>query len=261
MPRTCFRTLYCIIASMFLFPAASMALEPSVTNSLGMEFVLVPAGTFVMGADKKEGVKVGEDESPAHKVTITKPFYLGKYEVTQGQWEAIMGENPSSHKGANLPVDTISWDNIYLFVRKLNQIEGQKYRLPTEAEWEYAARAGGTGLYSFGDNVTELGQYGWFKENSRGKPHPVGQRKPNAFGLYDMHGNVWEWVHDWYQDTYYTQSPEADPKGPNKGLYRAERGGSWDSSANALRPTVRISNPQDTQCPFSGFRLVLVPQE
>ena len=261
MPRTYSRTLYCLIASFFLFPTAGMALEPSVINSLGMEFVLVPAGTFVMGAEKKEAVNVGADEGPTHTVTISKPYYLGKFEVTQEQWEAIMGENPSSHKGKNLPVDTISWDNIYLFIRKLNQKEGQKYRLPTEAEWEYAARAGGTGLYSFGDNAKELGQYGWFKDNSGGKPHPVGQRKPNAFGLYDMHGNVWEWVHDWYKDTYYTESPENDPKGPEKGLYRAERGGSWDSSANALRPTVRISNPQDTQCPFSGFRLVLVPQE
>ena len=152
-----------------------------------------------MGSDKGN-----DDEKPMHEVRISKPFYLGKYEVTQGQWQAVMGNNPSRFKGdPNRPVEQVAWEDVQAFMRKLNAIEGgTTYRLPTEAEWEYAARAGTTTAYSFGDDPRLLGEYAWYSENAKGKTHPVGQKKSNAWGLHDMHGNVWEWVQDWYSKPY-----------------------------------------------------------
>jgi formylglycine-generating enzyme required for sulfatase activity len=159
-----------------------------------MSFVLIDKGSFPMGSSNGD-----EDARPIHTVHISKPFYLGKYEVTQREWQAVMGTTPSNFQGDDLPVESVSWDDVQAFIAKLNdRVEGQPYRLPTEAEWEYAARAGKTTDYSFGDDVGELGKYAWYEDNAGGKTHPVGQRGPNSWELCDMHGNVREWVQDWY---------------------------------------------------------------
>ena len=179
----------------FLITAGTLAAqtipEKTLTNSMGMEFVLIPSGTFKMGSDTGDA-----DERPVHQVTISKAFYMGKYEVTQGQWQAIMANNPSASPGdANRPVDQVAWNDVQTFLSKLNAMEGgQQYRLPTEAEWEYAARAGSTTIFSFGNDPKQLGEYAWYRGNAQRHPHPVGQKRPNAWGLYDMLGNVWEWV-------------------------------------------------------------------
>ncbi|MBO7412014.1 MAG: SUMF1/EgtB/PvdO family nonheme iron enzyme, partial [Ottowia sp.] len=219
--------------------AAKAAAAPAktYTNSIGMEFVLIPAGTFQMGctssADKCE------DNEKRHTVTISKPFYLGKYEVTQAQWEVVMGDNPSVFRGANLPVSTVSWVDAQMFVEKLNAKEGHnRYRLPTEAEWEYAARAGSTTVYSFGDDAAQLGDYAWYADNAGGEPHPVGQKQPNAWGLFDMHGNVYEWVQDYYGK--YGAGAVTDPRGPaGVGELSVRRGGSWNDPVEYCRTAFR----------------------
>jgi formylglycine-generating enzyme required for sulfatase activity len=229
-------------------PAASR--PPTVTNSIGIEFVLIPAGTFTMGSETGE-----PDERPPHRVTIRQPFYLGKYEVTQAQWQTVMGNNPSLFTGdPALPVEQVWWDTVQDFIRKLNTMEGRNvYRLPTEAEWEYAARAGSSTAYSFGDDPARLGEYAWYKDNSGGKTHPVGRLKPNAWGLYDMHGNVMEWVQDWYGR--YTGEAVTDPQGAATGTHRMRRGGAWNSTAEVCRSANRYSVP-GYRDDFLGFRLV-----
>jgi formylglycine-generating enzyme required for sulfatase activity len=203
-----------------------------------MQFALIPAGEFQMGSTS------GADyERPVHTVRISKPFYLGIHEVTQGHWEAVMGNNPSQFKGdANRPIETVSWEEVQKFIDKLNTREGgTKYRLPTEAEWEYAARAGSTTAYSFGDDSSQLGKYAWFAGNVNNTTHPVRKLQPNAWGLYDMHGNVWEWVQDWYGT--YTAEPGTDPQGPTSGSARVIRGGSWNNGAGDCRSAYRLSSP------------------
>ena len=196
-------------------------------------------------------------ERPAHQVTISQPFYLGTYEVTQGQWEAVMRNNPSTFGGGpNLPVENVSWKNVQAFIEKLNMMEGgSTYRLPTEAEWEYAARAGMTTAYSFGDDPEQLGAYAWYSSNSGSKTHPVGQLEPNPWGLYDMHGNVWEWVHDWYAKEYYQRSPARDPQGPDSGVGRVLRGGSWINAGGNARAAQRNAGAPGDRYGFYGFRL------
>ncbi len=208
------------------------ALPLKFENSVGMEFVLIPAGEFMMGSPEGEG---DYDERPQHKVIITRPFYMQTTPVTQAQWKKVIGrkflrrtKNPSYFKGDDLPVERVSWKDAQRFLEKLNQKEQKgRYRLPTEAEWEYACRAGSATKYSFGNDEGRLGEYAWYDKNSGGKTHPVGQKKPNAWGLYDMHGNVWEWCSDWYDKDYYRNSPSRNPKGPTNGRYRVLRGGSW----------------------------------
>jgi formylglycine-generating enzyme required for sulfatase activity len=225
------------------------------TNSIGMEFVLIQAGSFTMGADKNFET-ADDDETPQHEVTINEPFYLGKYEVTQEQWVKIMGENPSKFKARNNPVEEISWADTQIFINKLNEKEGtDKYRLPTEAEWEYAARAGTNTIYSFGDDPRQLEEYAWYKDNADGATHPVGQLRPNAWGLYDMHGNVWEWVQDWYQDNYYSSSPAADPPGPSSGSSLVLRGGSWNLGPWISRSANRYDLAPDYRQNHLGLRL------
>jgi formylglycine-generating enzyme required for sulfatase activity len=194
-----------------------------------MELVLIPAGEFIMGSPESEEIRGPfNEEGPQHRVRISKPFYLGKYEVTQAQWKAVMGGDPSSFKGdSKLPVESVFWRDCVAFCQEISQKSGKKIRLPTEAEWEYACRAGSTTAYSFGDSPDGLGQYAWYDENSDEQTHPVGQKRPNPWGLYDMHGNVWEWCSDWYGEDYYGQSPATDPLGPTSGEYRVYRGGSW----------------------------------
>jgi formylglycine-generating enzyme required for sulfatase activity/predicted MPP superfamily phosphohydrolase len=186
----------------FPFPSEP-AIATTFTNTIGMEFVLIPAGEFDMGSSSDEEGR-SSNEGPLHHVKIENVFYMGKYEVTQQQWRAIMGDNPSSFTGDdNLPVERVSWDDVQEFIRKLNEKEGtDKYRLPSETEWEYACRAGTSTRYSFGDSESELGYYAWYKDNSDYETHPVGQKKANQWGLYDMHGNVLEWVQDCWHDNY-----------------------------------------------------------
>ena len=223
--------------------------EKTFTNSIGMEFVLIPPGPFKMGSDRGD-----PDERPVHDVTISKQFYMGKYEVTQGQWQAVMGTNPSLFPGDKRPVDQVSWDDAQAFIRKLNAMEGvQLYRLPTEAEWEYAARAGSPTIYSFGNDPKQLGEYAWYRGNAEHRTHPVGQKKPNAWGLHDMLGNVWEWVQDW--EGKYPSGPVTDPKGPASGTYRMRRGCGWNNEANVCRVANRYS-VVGYRDDFLGFRVV-----
>jgi formylglycine-generating enzyme required for sulfatase activity len=219
------------------------------TNSIGMEFVSIPTGTFMMGSSDSD-TEAFDHEKPAHRVTISPPFYLGKYPVTQAQWEVVMGMNHSWFKGADRPVENVSWNDVQAFMRKLNEREGvDHYRLPTEAQWEYACRAGSNTRYHFGDDAARLGEYAWYNDNSGGQTHPVGQKQPNAWGLYDMHGNVWEWVRDWYGS--YTANPVTDPIGPTSGVDRVFRGGSWGNDAQGVRAASRYAND-----PGIGFRRI-----
>ncbi|GHU24948.1 hypothetical protein AGMMS50243_28630 [Betaproteobacteria bacterium] len=298
--------------------SASAQTDKTFTNSIGTEFILIPAGSFTMGADKN-AEKASDDETPLHLVSISQAFYLGKYPVTQEQWEAVMGSNPSQFKGRNNPVEEVSWDDVQTFIQRLNAKEGtKKYRLPTEAEWEYAARAGTKSAYSFGDDAEkpgdgaekagddakqlggdaeqsgddaaqlrdgaeqlgdgaeqlkddaeqlkdgaeqlkddaeQLGAYAWYYDNSVRQTHPVGQKKPNPWGLYDMHGNVWEWVNDWYDKSYYSRSPSTDPAGPASGQRRVLRGGSWNLHAEHLRSANRGSGTPGLRYDGFGFRL------
>ena len=220
-----------------------------------MQFILIPAGSFMMGCSP--GDECYPEEKPAHPVTISQPFEMGKYQVTQLEYQAAMRQNPSAFQGPNLPVESVSWDDAQHFCEALNrQKDGYHYRLPTEAEWEYAAR-GGNQTSRYGS----LDQIAWYRDNSTGTTHPVGGKQPNAFGLYDTLGNVWEWVQDWYSAEYYSHSAASDPPGPPTGEYRVLRGGSWRgvarglarvSSRYILRPTVRSS--------VLGFRCARVKQ-
>jgi formylglycine-generating enzyme required for sulfatase activity len=231
------------------------------TNSIGMEFVLIPAGNFIMGSDKRKDPDASDSETPQHRVTISKPFYLGKYAVTQAQWEAVMGNNPSWFKGRDNPVEEVSWEDAQDFIRRMNIQEGNGcYRLPTESEWEYACRAGTTGLYSFGNDANSLRHYAWYEGNSGGTTHPVGQKRPNAWGLYDMHGNVWEWVQDRYGD--YSSASVTDPKGPSpsSGTSRVSRGGCRYSCAGGSRAAFRFHYPSGYRDNYIGFRLALSPE-
>jgi formylglycine-generating enzyme required for sulfatase activity len=212
---------------------------------------LIAAGTFLMGSHDGDS-----REQPVHQVTISQPFYLETYAVTQGQWEAVMGANPSEFRGGrNLPVEQVSWEDAQELIRRLNAQEGgTRYRLPTEAEWEYACRAGSQLAYSFGDDPAQLDTYGWYSLNSGGMTHPVGQRRPNAWGLYDMHGNVWEWMQDRYGN--YAPDPVTDPQGPASGSDRVIRGGSWSRDAGLCRSAFRYFAEPGGRFVYLGFRLL-----
>lgn len=242
------------------FPSITISAQKIIKNSIGMEFVLIPAGSFMMGADKNFE-EAFEDELPRHKVTITKSFYIGEYEVTQEQWVAVMGNNPSRFKDRKRPVEQVTWDEANEFMKRLNEMEKTNgYRLPTEAEWEYVARAGSNTAYFFGDDGDELSQYAWFSENSKEKSHPVAKLNKNAWGVYDIHGNVWEWCQDRYDEKYYSISPLKDPQGSSTGSHRIARGGSWMSDARHCRSAVRYHDSPGDRDPDVGFRLVWQPE-
>jgi len=227
------------------------------TNSLGMEFIEIPAGRFEIGACSKVFFETCGDEA-GYMVTIEKSFYLGKTEVTQAQWEKVMGSNPSKFKGSDRPVEQVSWDDVQEFIKRLNQKEGgNKYRLPTEAEWEYAARAGNPGTYSFGNDESKLGEYAWYSENSGSETHPVGGKKPNAWGLHDMHGNVWEWTCSAYTETYDGNETLCNNHADSP---RSLRGGSWYFNASFARSADRVNWPPDARnSNYSlGFRLARI---
>ncbi len=247
------------------------------TNSVDMKLELIPPGEFTMGSPETEldfmGKHSGNEKQ--HRVRITRPFYMGVYAVTQEEYEKLMGTNPSDFSAGGrrkaeasvtdtkrFPVEKVSWNNATEFCRKLSQKEGKKYRLPTEAEWEYACRAGTTTPFNFGSslngdnaNCSAIEPYG---TETKGKyverPTTVGSFKPNAFGLYDMHGNVWQWCQDWLGDDYYANSPKNDPQGPSAGSFRVIRGGSWGSFAVLCRSARRgVGAPRTAPMAASVF--------
>jgi formylglycine-generating enzyme required for sulfatase activity len=267
----------------------------TLTNDLGMRFVLIPAGTFIMGAsaldrhtafdhvrDQLNLIKANryDDEGPLHVVRIPHSFYLGQYEVTQSQWAAVMHAKPSTDQrcGGSCPVENISWTDAVHFIEKLNRVDpGHDYRLPTEAEWEYAARGRHGSLVRSNEDTV-----GWYAGNSgdryidsaavwrrdpneyarlmssnHSRPHPVGTRRPNGFGLFDMFGNVWEWVADWYDPRYYGRSPEVDPKGPETGTERVLRGGAFDHDSLINAPVTRVKFKPEGSSESFGLRVAL----
>jgi sulfatase modifying factor 1 len=232
------------------------------TNTLGMKFRVIPAGTFLMGSPNGQG---SEDEHPQHKVTITKCFGLGVHTVTQGQWQKLMGNTRWKgtiyvKEGSDIAATWVSWDDAVSFCRKLSESEGVRYRLPTEAEWEWSCRAGTTTKYSFGDDEKQLGKYAWYEDNAGDKgetyAHATGQKLANPYGLHDMHGNVWEWCQDWYDSGYYAKSAATDPAGPSSGSSRVLRGGSWDAGSASLRSANRDDGTPDVRNSDIGFRVV-----
>jgi formylglycine-generating enzyme required for sulfatase activity len=219
------------------------------------EFVRIPPGEFMMGCSAGDTTCI-VNESPAHRVAITRPFEIGKYEVTQAQWEAVMGANPSRFRGADRPVENVNrWEDAEEFIARLNAFnDGYRYRLPTEAEWEYAARAGSTGPFQGASAPADVA---WFNQNSGMETHPVGQKPPNAWGLHDMLGNVSEWVADWYDPVYYATSPTLDPQGPPTGNMRVFRGGSSGVPPIETRVSDRRNRPyQGNNLSVYGFRIV-----
>ena len=220
-----------------------------------IEMVFVKGGTFDMGSNDGS-----DDEKPIHPVTLPD-FYIGKYEVTQKQWTEIMGNNPSHFKDCDdCPVENVSWDDVQEFLKKLIEKTGQNYRLPTEAEWEYAARGGistGSTTYAGSNNIEEVA---WYYENSNNKTHPVGQKKPNELGIFDMSGNVWEWCCDRYDKDYYQNSPENNPQGPSVGSSRVLRGGSWISDAVNCRMADRSTGMPVLRSNLIGLRLLFALQ-
>jgi formylglycine-generating enzyme required for sulfatase activity len=212
--------------------------------------VFVHGGTFRMGCTDEQQGDCRDDESPVHEVTLSS-FYIGRYEVTQAQWEALMGSNPSKFKGGNLPVENVSWDNVREFIERLNTATGKQYRLPTEAEWEYAARGGkkSRGYKYSGSNSVE--DVAWMEDNSGDATHPVGTNKANELGIYDMSGNVWEWCNDRYGD--YPASAQNNPVGAGSG--RVLRGGSWGRNAGCCRVAIRSGGSPSNSGSSLGFRL------
>jgi len=242
-------------------PAQPQSFSEDLGNGVKLEMVYIPGGSFLMGSPDGTG---RDNEHPQHRVTLS-PFCLGKYPVTQAQWMAVMGKNPSHFKGNDLPVESVPWHDAVKFCEAISKRTSKTYRLPTEAKWEYACRAGSTSLYCFGDDEGRLSEYAWYDKNSGEKAHPVGQKKPNAWGLYDMHGNVWEWCQDWHDEDYYARSPENDPQGPKSGEYRAWRGGSWGEngawdciSSDYYRSAFRSPYALDYASIDVGFRVVCV---
>ena len=238
----------------------------SLTNSIGMKLVPIPAGTFLMGSPEDE--KSRSSDELQHEVTLTEDFYLGMTQVTQAQYKEVMGENPSVFQGdkvagrdsSEFPVETVSWEDAIEFCRRLSEFPNEKragrvYRLPTEAEWEYACRAGTDTAYSFGDSSEELSEHAWLGENSEDRSHPVALKRPNAWGLYDMHGNIYEWCNDRKGD--YPESAVTDPVGAAEGSGRVYRGGSFHSSAGLCRSALRSRYVPSARGGHLGFRLAL----
>jgi sulfatase modifying factor 1 len=265
------KTLFIAACIYFLFsalyPLPTHSFEKAFTNSLGMEFVLIPAGTFVMGSPVDE-LNRGESEIQ-HKMTITKPFYIQTTEVTLKQWRAVMGKKFfRRRKGPDsMPVDRVSWHDGIKFIKKLNQLNEGIYRLPIEAEWEYAARAGSTTAYSWGNDIDcNKAMYGNSMKHDvcqlyiksvkleLGRPAPVKSYQPNAWGLYDMHGNVWEWVMDRHGE--YSSAPAVDSRGPDSGMMRIRRGGSWFKYDYSCRSANRSKGHPATRYRTTGFRVV-----
>ncbi|HUV50981.1 MAG TPA: formylglycine-generating enzyme family protein [Anaerolineae bacterium] len=238
-------------------PMGDGAVRTYTIPSINYKMVYIQPGTFMMGSPSNEPERDSDDRQ--HEVTLTKGFYMGATEVTQGQWREIMGNNPSKFKGDNLPVEQVSWNDCREFIRKLNSQEGgNKHRPPTEAEWEYACRAGSKTRFCFGDSDSRLGDYAWYSNNSSSKTHPVAEKKPNAWGL-----NVWEWCQDSceYSGGVVTDTYRDGIEDPlcNSGSFRVYRGGSWDDNARFCLSAYRDSNTPDVRLSYLGFRLARTP--
>jgi formylglycine-generating enzyme required for sulfatase activity len=220
----------------------------------GIEMVFIPAGEFDMGSPEGEADR-GPNEGPVHRVRITKPFYLGKHEVTKGEWEKATINDPNRFgAGSRRPVEEVSWENAQDFCRGA----GSGLRLPTEAQWEYACRAGSQTRFSFGDDDGECGDYAWHRANSRNRTQEVGQKKPNAWGLYDMHGNILELCSDWYgKYEFPAGAVVTDPTGPGAGAFRVLRGGGWGSDPRNCRSAIRSRGTPDGRNGYVGFRVSL----
>ncbi len=227
-------------------------------DGVTLELILVPAGEFDMGSNED----MHKYAEPLHRVRITRPFYVGRCEVTQEQWRKLMGNNPSHFKGERSPVESVSWDACQRFIGKLNALveEAGTFRLLTQAEWEYACRAGSAGKWYFGDDEKAFPEYAWFGAGfAEGSPHPVGGKKPNAWGLYDMHGNVWEWCsdwHDWDDPGSRVLDPRDDPQGPPTGVSRVIHGGYWESEPKQMRSSNVVAYEPWRKLPMIGFRVV-----
>ena len=256
---------FCILLFIVLMTTAALAQKRAdksletitfTVNGVSFEMVYVEGGTFTMGATAEQGADAFDWEKPAHSVTLSS-FMIGKTEVTQELWQAVMGCNPSYFKGSKRPVENVSWDDCQEFISKLNAVTGQKFRLPSEAEWEYAARGGknNRGYKYSGSN--DIGSVAWYEDNSSKQTHDVATKQPNELGLYDMSGNVWEWCGDRYGD--YSSSAQTNPKGPNTGSYRVFRGGNWTNYARFCRVSHRGTGLPSDRDFIIGFRLVLEP--
>jgi len=249
--------------------AKRAGLEPRLTFDLGggekLELVLIPAGKFTMGSPESEKHRQ-VNEGPQREVTISKAFYMGKNLLTQAQYKKVVGMNPSNFRSDQNPVEVVSWGDAQEFCEKLSKLSGKAARLPTEAEWEYACRAGSTTAFSFGDDHNQLADYAWYGSkpdnaecppgNANNVSHAVGQKKPNAWGLYDMHSNLWEWVQDWYGRSY-AGGDAVDPQGPAEGTERVVRGGSWYGNSGACRSAYRLRYLPTRRGGNVGFRVVV----
>ena len=223
-------------------------------NKLINNMVYVSGGTFTMGATSEQSSDADSDEKPTHNVTLSS-YYICKYEVTQALWRTVIGSNPSNFKGDNLPVECVSWDDCQTFINRLNSYTGRNFRLPTEAEWEFAARGGNYSRHYKYSGSNYIGDVAWYTDNSGGRTHPVGTKQANELGLYDMSGNVWEWCSDWYGS--YSSYSQNNPTGPNSGSYRISRGGCWGIIARCCRSSLRNYHMPDNSGDFLGLRLVL----
>ena len=248
----------CMIALAAVTLGRGAAPAPTRTIDLGggvkMEFVLIAPGRFLMGSPPDIG---DGDEKPQHAVTLTQPYYFGKYEVTQRQWQAVMGENPSHFRGADLPVDSVSWMDCQRFLALASSRSGVRLVLPTEAQWEYACRAGTTTRWSCGNDEAQLAAYAWIDRNARGATHEVGTVKPNAWGLYDMCGNVAEWCADWYANPY-PDGTAVDPRGAASGTARVLRGGNASDIPSSATSAARNCMGPSESTPGTGLRCVLL---
>jgi formylglycine-generating enzyme required for sulfatase activity len=227
-------------------------------NNVTMRLVWVPAGAFTMGSSADEAGHE-ENEGPQHEVTISRPFLIGACEVTQEQYEAVMGSNPSKYPGHGMPVENVSWDDAMEFCARVSRKTGRRVTLPTEAQWEYACRAGTRTRYSFGDDQDQIKRYARQGEAQEAGPAPVGSHEPNPWGLYDMYGNVWEWCADWYAP--YNAGAVTDPAGPASGQGRVVRGGRWHGKAADCRSAKRSWHASDYPRGIVGFRVVLATDE
>lgn len=234
----------------YVAPPSGVTYRDPVT---GIEFVLIKGGCFQMGDENGD-----REERPVHEVCVDN-FYMGIYEVTQGQWKSIKEKNPSKNRNSDMdPVEDVSWNDVNDFIKELNQKSGRNFRLPTEAEWEYAARSGGQKEKWAGTNdESDIGNYAWYNDNSSRNHHPVGQKRPNGYGLYDMTGNVAEWVADLYDSSYYKESPRNNPGGPGRGSDHVFRGGSFKDRAKDVRTTKRDKKSDRRSDQTIGFRLAL----
>ena len=223
-------------------------------NKLINNMVYVSGGTFTMGATSEQGSDVSSDEKPTHSVTLSS-YYICKYEVTQALWQAVMGSNPSFFKGDNLPVEYVSWNDCQTFINRLNSYTGRNFRLPTEAEWEFAARGGNNSRHYKYSGSNYIGDVAWYTDNSGCRTHPVGTKQTNELGLYDMSGNVWEWCSDWFGS--YSSYSQSNPEGANSGSRRVDRGGSWSFDAGCCRSSDRDCDTPGDRVIDLGLRLAL----